>query len=117
MDDATGASRFSVAPSSTTSRQTRLSVRACGSIAECHFSAPERDARHWKNSAPSLPRATWLKLLRRNIPGGLARLRGCQLTALVECSISSHGRPRPSERAMSAAYATSTCGAVLVPTR
>ena len=75
---------------------------ACGTIAECHFSAPARDARHWKNIAPWLPRATWQRLLRISSPGRLAALRGCQFTALVECSISSHSPPA-SERVRSAA--------------
>jgi hypothetical protein len=92
-------------PSRTTSRQIFESVPACGSIAECHFSEPARLARHWKNIAPSEPRATLPRLSRISWPGRFAMLRGCQLTALVECSISSHGAPPPSERVRSAAYA------------
>ncbi|GAA2850801.1 hypothetical protein GCM10020220_045240 [Nonomuraea rubra] len=96
---ATPDSPASSAPSATTSRQILVSVPACGSIAECHFSAPARDWRHWKNMIPSAPLARCWSELRRSSPGVLARLRGCQLTALVECSMSSHGRPPPSERA------------------
>ena len=68
----------------------------------CRRAAPSRsgtsprrraEARHWKNITPSAPRATCARLLRRSWPGALATLRGCQLTALVECSISSHGSP------------------------
>ncbi len=42
---------------------------------------------------PSAPRATCARALRRISPGRLARLTGCQLTAPVECSISSQGPP------------------------
>jgi hypothetical protein len=84
---------------------------------ECHFSAPARDARHWKNIAPSLPRATWPRLLRRICPGSLAMLRGCQLTALVECSISSQDPPPASDRARSAAKARPTCASGSSPVR
>ncbi|OLE24079.1 MAG: hypothetical protein AUG44_20410 [Actinobacteria bacterium 13_1_20CM_3_71_11] len=117
MDDATGPRFASAEPSSMTSRQIRESVPACGSIAECHFSAPAREARHWKNMAPSLPRATWPRLSRSNSPGALARLRGCQFTAPVECSMSSHGRPPPRDRVRSPAKAMSTCGSGWVPMR
>ena len=48
VEPATSPIASQVAPSSTTSRQTRLSVPACGSSAEWNFSAPARDARHWK---------------------------------------------------------------------
>ncbi len=91
------------APSETTSRQIRLSVPACGTIAEWNFSAPEREARHWKNIAPSEPRAMWARELRVISPGRLAMPRGCQLTPLVECSSSSHGSPPATERVRSAA--------------
>jgi len=49
-----------------------------------------------------LPRATCVRPLRRSWPGVLARLRGCQFTALVECSISSQGMPPAIERVRSA---------------
>ena len=64
---------------------------ACGSIAEWNFSAPEREARHWKNRMPSAPRARWASELRAISPGRLATLRGCQLTAEVECSMQDPG--------------------------
>jgi hypothetical protein len=84
-----------------------VSVPAWGSIVEWNFSAPRSAARHWKNSTDSAPRATWVRLLRRISPGRLAMLRGCQLTALVECSMSSHGAPPAMERLRSAAMARS----------
>ncbi len=101
-------SRPSPAPSALTSRQIRESVPACGTIAEWNFSAPRRDCRHWKNIAPSEPRATWARLLRAISPGRLAGLRGCQLTPLVECSSSSQGAPPATERVRSAAMARLT---------
>src|SRR5215204_3806219 len=78
-------------PSSTTERQSPLSVPACGSIAEWYFSAPARDARHGKKHTASAPRATCVRLFRRRWPVGFAAFTGCQLTALVEDSMRIHG--------------------------
>ncbi len=80
----------------------------CGSIAEWNFSAPRRDWRHWKNIAPSEPRATCARELRAIWPGAFAGLRGCQLTPEVECSSSSQGEPPATERVRSAAIARLT---------
>ncbi len=57
----------------------RVRVPACGTIAEWNCSAPAVDARHWKNSAPSDPRATCASEFRTSSPGSFARLRCCQL--------------------------------------
>ena len=73
------------------SRNSCESAPAWGSIAEWYFSAPALEARHWKNDTASDPYATWVRLSRRRAPGTLATLTGCQLTALVECSIRNHG--------------------------
>ena len=73
---------------------------------------PNREARHWKNMTPSAPRATWAMLLRASSPGRLAMLRGCQFTALVECSMSSQGAPPARLRVRSAHIASSTCRSV-----
>ncbi len=90
---ATGASAFSVAPSSATARNRSLSAPACGTIAEWYFSAPAADCRHWKKQTASAPCATCSRESRASSPGRLATFTGCQLTALVECSIRNHGRP------------------------
>ena len=82
-----------MAPSSQTSRKRALSRPAWGTRAEWNFSEPERDWRHWKKPMVSAPRATCATLSRMVWPGAFAGLTGCQLTALVECSISIHGRP------------------------
>ena len=63
------------------------------------------DARHWKNSAPSAPRATCARLLRRSSPGVLARLRGCQLTA--DCRVL-HEQPRLARRRSAAGQVGAT---------
>jgi hypothetical protein len=48
----------SSAPSAHTSSKERLvSIGPCGTIALWNFSAPARDARHWKKQIPSAPRA------------------------------------------------------------
>jgi hypothetical protein len=90
---ARSASERNVPPSATTSRNSWDSVPACGYIAEWYFSAPARDCRHWKKQTASAPWATWVSESRSSSPGFLARLIGCQLTALVECSMRNHGRP------------------------
>ena len=54
---ATSPSRATASPSSVTSRKTLESGPACGTIAACSISAPAGDARHWKNSTLSEPRA------------------------------------------------------------
>lgn len=107
-DPRTGASAATSAPSATTSRQIRVSVPPCGSIAEWNFSAPKREARNWKNMTASDPRATWARLLRAISPGRFAMLRGCQFTADVECSMSIHGRLPAKERVRSASSASIT---------
>ena len=94
-------------PSSTTSRQRAVDEPPCGTIAEWNFSVPASEARHWKKSAASAPRATCCIVLRSISPGAFARLRGCQLTAEVECSISIHGEPSASPRMKSAVIASS----------
>ena len=81
-------------PSCVTSRHCRVSVPAWGTIPEWYCSTPEAEARHWKKSAPSEPCAMCCRLWRVISPGAFGGLRGCQFTALVECSISSQGRPR-----------------------
>ncbi len=96
-------------PSSVTSRQPRLSVPEFASIAVWNFSAPDCDCRHWKNIAPSEPRATCPSELRAISPGRFAGLYGCQLTPDVACSSSSHGPPPATERVRSAASARFTC--------
>ena len=96
-------------PSSTTSFHTRDERPAWGSIAEWNFSAPNRLARNWKNMIASAPRARCDMLLRASSPGRFATLRGCQFTADVECSMSTHGLPAASERVKSASIASSTC--------
>ena len=90
---ATGASLFRVSPRAVTARKTSLSGPACGTIAEWYFSAPATDWRHWKKQTASAPWATWVSESRASSPGSLARLTGCQFTALVECSIRNQGRP------------------------
>ncbi len=90
---ATGASVFRVSPSAVTARNRSLSAPACGTIAEWYFSAPAADWRHWKKHTASAPCATCVSESRAISPGRLARLTGCQFTALVECSIRNHGRP------------------------
>src|SRR5690606_41429861 len=52
---ATSPRRSTMPPRATISRQTSLSVPACGSIAEWNFSLPCTDARHWKKHTPSAP--------------------------------------------------------------
>ena len=89
-------------------RHTSVSVPACGSIAEWNFSAPAADWRHWKNITASAPRATCASECRSISPGRLVRLRGCQFTALVECSMSIHGSPPATPRVRSALNASST---------
>src|SRR5918994_5090394 len=83
--------RWRSAPSSTTERQSPLSVPACGNIAEWYISAPAREARHWKKHTASAPRATYVRLFRRSWLVGFAAFTGCQLTALVEDSMRIHG--------------------------
>ncbi len=95
-------------PRLTTSRQTRLSVPACGTIPLWNFSAPVAAARHWKDSTASAPRATACRLSARYCPGAFGTLTARQLTALGACSISSHGRPPPTERVRSQAMAEAT---------
>ena len=103
----TGARAPRCAPRVQTSRQRAESVPAWGSIAEWNFSAPAFDARHWKNRSPSAPRARCVRLSLVIWPGSLAGLRGCQLTAEVECSISNQGAPSDSDRIRSADMARS----------
>ena len=92
-----------------TSRNTRLEVPACGSIAEWNFSAPDREARHWKNMIASAPRPRWVSALRCISPGRLAMFWPCQFTAEVECSIRIHGFPPATDRVRSAERARATC--------
>ena len=106
---ATGASLPRSAPSPTTSRQTLLSVPVCGSIALWNFSAPVAEARHWNERIASPPRATACRLSARYCPGALGTLTVRQLTALGACSISTHGRPPPTERVRSQVMAESRC--------
>ena len=80
-------------PSSSTSRKRALSAPACGTTALWNFSDPARDWRHWNQPMVSAPRATWASASRIVWPKALAWLVGCQLTALVECSMSIHGAP------------------------
>ncbi|GAA1112054.1 hypothetical protein GCM10009642_58130 [Nocardiopsis metallicus] len=91
--------RGSAAPSSHTSRKTRESGPACGTIPEYHCSDPPREARHWKNMAPREPRATWDRLCRMISPGALATVRPGVYTTPAACSASSQGRPPPGTRA------------------
>lgn len=107
---ATSAQAARTRPSSTTSRKRRVSVPAWGSRAEWYFSAPAAEARHWKKPTESAPRATCDRLSRSICPCGLTGLTGCQLTAEVECSISTHGSPPASPRVTSADSARSTSG-------
>lgn len=71
VDPANSPSRATASPVRVTSRKIRLSGPACGSIAACQVSAPARDCRHWKNGAPSEPRAMWPRLWRGISPGPL----------------------------------------------
>ena len=48
----------SSAPSAVTSAQTGEAWPECDNIAEWNFSAPDREARHWKNSTPLAPLAS-----------------------------------------------------------
>ena len=88
-------------PSSRTSANVRDRGPACGSIAEWNFSAPPREARHWKNSTESAPRATACHEPSRMRPGAFGRFTARQLTALGACSSSSHGMPPFSDRSRS----------------
>ncbi len=99
-----------MAPSSQTSRNRSLSSPACGTRAEWNFSEPDRDWRHWKKPSVSAPRATWVSESRMVPPGTLAGLTGCQFTALVECSMSSQGRPPARPRVRSPAKDSSARG-------
>ena len=75
-----------------------MSVPPCGSIPEWNFSEPAFDCRHWKNRMPSAPRATDWYDQARICPGAFAAFCARQLTALGDCSMSSHGAPPPSDR-------------------
>ena len=77
-----------------------------------NFSAPLRDARHWKKQMESAPRATWPSTVRTSSPSRLAWLTGCQLTALVDVSMTIHGRPAARPRVRSALKASSARGSV-----
>ena len=105
---ATAWSDASSAPSASTSCHVRVRGPACGSIAECHFSAPPAAARHWKCRTASAPRATCWSDQRRYAPPDLGGLTLRQLMAETACSISSHGWPSPSDRMRSAPAAPST---------
>ena len=54
--------------------------------------------RHWKNMAPSEPWAMACIESMRIWPGALGTFTSRQLTALADCSSSSHGAPPFSER-------------------
>ncbi len=97
-------------PSSSTSRKRALSAPACGTTALWNFSEPARDCRHWNHAMVSAPRATWARASRIVWPGALAWLVGCQLTALVECSMSIHGAPPARPRVRSPLKASSARG-------
>lgn len=116
LEPASSASRATASPVSQTSRKIRESAPACGTIAECQISAPERDWRHWKNSAPSAPWARCCTECRRISPGSLGRVAFSPYTVEVPCSISSQGFPPPKERARSppkaVSAAASTPGAI-----
>ena len=71
---ATSPSRSRTPPSSTTSRQSRVSVPAWGISPEWNFSAPAIDARTWKTLKPSAPCAT---CCRRHAAAGPVASRGC----------------------------------------
>ena len=85
-------------PSSLTSRQIRELVPACGSIAEWNFSAPLREARHWKNITASAPRPTWDRALRAISPGCLATFRPCPVHP-GGGMLHEHPRAAPGDRA------------------
>jgi hypothetical protein len=56
-DPSTSAIRFSNLPKASPSRKTFVSVPPWGTADEWNCSLPEVDWRHWKNRAPSAPRA------------------------------------------------------------
>ena len=92
---ATSATAWSAEPSCSTSRHRRVSVPACGTSPEWNFSAPAREARHWKNRMPSAPRATCCMLWRSSSPGTLRDVAGLPVDRAGRAL---HEQPRPPRR-------------------
>ena len=95
------------APRAQTLANTSVSAPACGSSAEWKRSAPVRACRHWKKQIASAPRATAWSESSRARSAVLGRLCGRHEVALTACSMSTHGRPPPSERMRSCTRAMS----------